>query len=128
MKILNEPLHGLGWFDDALSMIDAGEAKLSISGVADSVKLHMISAGSEATDVSLVLTYSDVRAGQFAEEYRFFDRNSCRYPAKDLIFYQADINGGQMQGERLSVMRKLIKGEKVTIFTTLDALLERCIP
>ncbi len=128
MKILNEPLHGLGWFDDALSMIDEGEARLSVSGVADSGKLHMISALSEATDVSLVLTYSDVRAGQFAEEYRFFDRNSCRYPAKDLIFYQADINGGQMQGERLGVMRKLIAGEKVTIFTTLDALLERCIP
>ena len=128
MKILNAPLKELSWFEEAAFDVEEGKAKLSITGTVDSEKLHMISALGESTDVSVIITYSDVNAAAIAEEYRFFDRNTYVYPAKDLIFYQADINGAETLKKRLSVIKQLLTGGHVTVVTTFDALMEPCLP
>lgn len=128
MKILNAPLKELSWFEEAAFDVEEGKAKLSITGTVDSEKLHMISALGERTDVSVIITYSDVNAAAIAEEYRFFDRNTYVYPAKDLIFYQADINGAETLKKRLSVIKQLLTGGHVTVVTTFDALMEPCLP
>lgn len=128
MKILNAPLKELSWFEEAAFDVEEGKAKLSITGTVDSEKLHMISALGERTDVSVIITYSDVNAAAIAEEYRFFDRNTYLYPAKDLIFYQADINGAETLKKRLSVIKQLLTGGHVTVVTTFDALMEPCLP
>ena len=41
---------------------------------------------------TLIITYSDLRAKELYENYRFFDREVLYFPAKDLIFFQADIH------------------------------------
>ena len=128
MNIIDSPLHELPWFDTAAADIAGGRSKLSLTGAADSGKLHIISALSGQTDVTLILTYSDIVASQIADEYRFFDRNTCYYPAKDLIFYQADINGRETLKERLKVLRTLLTCKKMTIVTTFNALMETCLP
>ena len=128
MKILNAPLKELSWFEEVAFDVEEGKAKLSITGTVDSEKLHMISALGERTDVSVIITYSDVNAAAIAEEYRFFDRNTYVYPAKDLIFYQADINGAETLKKRLSVIKQLLTGGHVTVVTTFDALMEPCLP
>ena len=128
MKILNAPLKELSWFEEAAFDVEEGKAKLSITGTVDSEKLHMISALGERTDVSVIITYSDVNAAAIAEEYRFFNRNTYVYPAKDLIFYQADINGAETLKKRLSVIKQLLTGGHVTVVTTFDALMEPCLP
>ena len=128
MNILNAPLKELSWFEEAAFDVEEGKAKLSITGTVDSEKLHMISALGERTDVSVIITYSDVNAAAIAEENRFFDRNTYVYPAKDLIFYQADINGAEILRKRLSVIKQLLTGDHVTVVTTFDALMEPCLP
>jgi len=45
------------------------------------------------------------------------------YPAKDLIFFQADIHGNQLVKERLRTIRKLLDGGSLTIVTTYAALM-----
>ncbi len=32
------------------------------------------------------------------------------YPAKDLIFYQADVHGNRLTMERMKVLRRLLEG------------------
>ena len=50
------------------------------------------------------------------------------YPAKDLIFYQADIHGNQLVADRMKVLRKLIEGRPVTVVTTFAALMSPQVP
>lgn len=127
MIMLNSPLKELDFFpklkEDLLNKRHG-----VLCGCADPAKLHLISALSEGEPNSLILTYSERRAREIAEEYRFYDRDCLVYPAKDLIFYQADINGRETATERIRVLKRIISGEKGTVVTTIDALFSDCLP
>ena len=42
---------------------------------------------------TLIVLSSEDKAKKIYEEYRFLNENTSYYPAKDLLFYQADIHG-----------------------------------
>ena len=91
MNILHAPLKELAWFDGAREELKR-KGKLLAGGCADAAKPHLVSALCEGIASPLILTWSDRRARELAEEYRIYDREVLVYPAKDLIFYEADIN------------------------------------
>ena len=76
----------------------------------------------------LVLTHSDMRARQIAQDCSFYDRNVAVFPARDLIFYQADLRGGEIDRERLQCLRRILEGKPVTVVTTFASLLTPQIP
>lgn len=96
---------------------------IAITGCVDSQKLHMIYGLSDGLRCKIIVTYSDLRAKEIYEEYKFYDRNVMLYPAKDLIFFQADIHGNELTGERIRTMRRLVEGKPITIVTTFAALM-----
>ena len=132
MKLLNTPLLGYGWYQELLGELaddtETGKKSIGISGCVDSEKIHMISALSESVDASVIVTYSDLRAKEIQEEYLFYNRDAYYYPAKDLIFYQADINGNQLSVQRMKALKGILYDEKVTIITSVDALMTPMIP
>ena len=128
MRLLNDPLQQIPWMSRVKSMLRAKCAKAAIYGSSASHELHLMSALSEGEDSVLILTFSEKRARDIYEEYLFYDRETLLYPAKDLIFYQADINGRQTTMERLKVMRRILEGTPGTVVTTIDALLGYCLP
>ena len=133
MNILLAPLKELGEYEEIVKTLGKENAKVSISGCVDSQKLHMIfglGAGNDKTefDVRLIVTYSDMKARELLEDCRLYCRESYFYPAKDLIFYQADIHGRQLSKERIEVQRRILEGEPVTIVTTFAALMAHQLP
>ena len=96
---------------------------ISITGCVDSARLHLASAIGEGRSVNVIVTYDDLRAREIYDEYRFYDRDVVLYPAKDLIFFQADIHGNQLARDRIRTYRKCLEGGKTTIVTTFAALL-----
>lgn len=123
MRLLDEPLERLEWFGEAIDKLNKKEACMRVCGAIDSQKLHLISALSREQKASVIVTYSERRARELVKEYSFFDKNALYYPAKDLIFYQADINGKQLSTERIKALKEIVHGKKVTIVTTLDAFM-----
>jgi len=100
-----------------------GEGVLALSGCVDSQKLHMIYGLSDGLKYKVIVTYNDIKAREILEEYKFYDRNVVLYPAKDLIFFQADIHGNQLTRERICMLRRLMEGKPTTIVTTYAALM-----
>ena len=98
-------------------------AAASLTGCVDSQKLHMIFGLGDGFRIKVIVTYSDLKAKELYEEYKFYDRNVMLYPAKDLIFFQADIHGNQLVKERVKVLRRLMERKPVTIVTTYSALM-----
>ncbi len=96
---------------------------ISLSGCVDSQKLHMIYGLSDGLRCRVIVTYSDLKAKALYEEYKFYDRNVTLYPAKDLIFFQADIHGNQLIGERIRTLRRLMERKPLTVITTFAALM-----
>ncbi|HBA47028.1 MAG TPA: transcription-repair coupling factor, partial [Lachnospiraceae bacterium] len=102
---------------------DSQGAVAALTGCVDSQKLHMIYGLGDGFRIKVIVTYSDIKAKEIFEEYKFYDRNVMLYPAKDLIFFQADIHGNQLVKERVKVLRRLMERKPITIVTTYAALM-----
>lgn len=128
MNTLLAPLMELGEYEGITKALDKKGGMASVSGCVDSQKLHMVFGTDRDYDVKLIVTYSDIKAKELLEDCRLYCRESYFYPAKDLIFYQADVHGNQLVKERIEVQRRLLEGNPVTIITTFAALMAHQIP
>ena len=101
---------------------------IEINGCQDAVKLHMASSLSEGYTHKVLVTYSEQRAREICEDLAFYEKNVYLYPAKDMMFYQADIHGNMQTKERLRCVKAILENEKATIVTTFDALMNNAVP
>ena len=132
MNTLLAPLRELGEYGEIVKALKKDKGKVSVSGCVDSQKLHMIFGtdieDKEQFDVKIIVTYSDIKARELLSDCRLYCKESYFYPAKDLIFYQADIHGNQITRERIEVQRRILEGNSVTIVTTFAALMAHQLP
>ena len=128
MRAFYEPLQQMNEYEQILFCMVQNQFPVHIDGCIDSQKSHMISAFAKDAKYRIIVTYSELKAKEIYEDYRFFDRNTYFYPAKDVIFYNADIHSSLITRERLKIIRKLLDGENITIITTLDGLMDRVLP
>ena len=128
MNALLAPLRELGGYEEILQKLRQPHGKVSVSGCVDSQKLHMVYGIGEEFDVKLIITYSDMKARELLDDCRLYCKSSYFFPAKDLIFYQADIHGNQLTKERIEVLRHILEGEPITVVTTFSALMAHQIP
>ncbi len=123
MQALLAPLKELAEYDRVRESVQKGKETIALTGCVDSQKLHMMYGLSDGLKYKVIVTYSDIKAKEIYEEYKFYDRNVMLYPAKDLIFFQADIHGNQLTKERIRTLRRLKEKKPVTIVTTYAALM-----
>ena len=128
MRALLAPLEELAEYEEMKQALAKEKAAVSLSGCVDSEKLHIIYGLGDGFRYKIIATYSDIKAKELYEDYKFYDRNVTLYPAKDLIFFQADIHGNQLVMERMKCLRRLLEGRPVTVITTYDALMAPQIP
>ena len=123
MEALLAPLKELAEYQETQAVLKKGTGAIALTGCVDSQKLHMIYGLSDGLKYKVIVTYSDLRAREIYEEYKFYDRNVMLYPAKDLIFFQADIHGNQLARQRVRTLRRLMEKKPLTIVTTYAALM-----
>lgn len=128
MNVLTAPLHELGEFEEIASLLKKPGKSAALTGCVESQKLHMAYGLGSEFKSRLIVTFSDLRVKEIQEDYRFYDRNVTCYPARDLIFYQADIHGNQLTKERVKCMRRILEGKPFTVVTTFSSLLTPQIP
>lgn len=128
MRTFLEPLEQLGGFSDLMKKVQKEKGLYSITGCIDSQKPHMMYACSEGSKKNIIVTFYEQKAKELYEEYRFFDPDVVYYPAKDVLFYQADIRGNVLTSERIRALKAIHEKEKVTLITTFDALMNTQAP
>ncbi|MCM1252791.1 MAG: transcription-repair coupling factor [Clostridium sp.] len=128
MRALLAPLHELGEYDEIKKMLKKDNAAVALSGCVDSEKLHMIYGLGDGFRYKIIVTFDELKAKELYEDYKFYDRNVMIYPAKDLIFFQADIHGNQLIMQRMKALRRLMEKKPATIITTFDALMAPQVP
>ena len=128
MEAFIEPLRELAEFDEISSRICRNEGLVQVAGCVESQKAHFIYGLSGLFPYRLILAPDEQRAKQLYEDYRFYDRNVCYYPAKDLLFFQADIHGNLLIKQRMQVIRSMLEQEEVTVVTSVDGCMDCLIP
>lgn len=82
-----------------------------VSGCIDTQKAHLLEALGEQYPIRVVITSDEVKARQLREDCLFFDKSSIYYPAKDFIFYSADVHGNSLR-ESGCMHYKIIQAQK----------------
>ena len=122
------PLPELKEYEDAKEDLCKGRGPVSVSGGTDSQKVHQMAEMGREFPFKLVVTYSDARARDIYDDYRTFDSDVFLYPAKDLLFSGADIQGKVLGGKRLLVLKQLLEGKRGTVITTVDGCMDHLMP
>ena len=94
----------------------------------NSQKTHMMYALSDGCNYRVIACSSESKAKQVYEEYRFLDPNTYLYPAKDLLFYQADLRSKELVSQRMEVIQAVAAGEEATVVTSFDAFMDSLLP
>lgn len=128
MQSFLNPFLQLKEYEDIHKKLKKNRGLIQVSGCIDSQKSHLIYGLGQEFSKKLIITYSDRKAKEIYEDYRFFDRNVRIYPARDLIFYQADIHSNLLVQQRMEVIRALLEEGDLTVITTLDSCMEHVLP
>ncbi len=128
MQALLTPLYELAEYGQIRKELKKGGGIISVSGCVDAQKWHMAYGLSDGYKFKIIATFSELHAREIYNQFRAYDRNTYLYPAKDLIFYQADIHGNQQTKERIRVLKRLLQKRPITIVTTFDALMAPQVP
>lgn len=127
MKAFTEPLKKLGEFSEIKAALKR-TGVVQTAGCIDAQKPHFIFGAGEEFPCKVILTYSETRAKELYENYRFFDREALLYPARDLIFYSADIHSNLIVQQRIAALRAVLEREQVTIITTMGGCMDHLVP
>ncbi|MCI9199636.1 MAG: transcription-repair coupling factor [Lachnospiraceae bacterium] len=127
MRTFTAPLYELGEFEEIRKLLKKPGAA-ALTGCVDSQKMHMVYGLSDGFKYKIIVTFNDMRAKDIYEDYKIYDKNVMLYPAKDLIFYQADIHGNQLVKERMKALRRVMEGRPLTVVTTFDSLMAPQVP
>ena len=123
MKSIRAPLYELEEYNALQKYLQGAESLALLQDCSDAVRPHLIDAVGTEYPCRVVVTYADLRAAELAEELAFYDPKVVRFPAKDLIFYQADIRFGEIIRERMRCIRRILEGGRITVVTTFAALM-----
>lgn len=118
-RVFANPLTELIEFEEMNRELQAGRGPVQVSGCMDSQKVHLIQEIVPETSWKLIVTYDDSRAREIYEDFGCFRQDVWLYPAKDLLFYSADIHGNLLARQRLQVLRHLMEDESGVVVTTM---------
>ena len=113
MQALIHPLTELADYEEIEKKKQKEPGTIRILGCVNSPKTHMMYGFAGEIRSKVIICPSESRARQVYEEYRFLDGSTYLYPAKDLLFYQADLRSRELVSRRMEVLEAVIEGGRI---------------
>ncbi len=124
METLWNPLKELNAYDGIKDCIRKEQFPVHIAGCIESQKCHLISGLAKEDGWTVLVASNEMKARELIADYRLFDKEILFYPAKDVIFYSADIHGSALGLERLKTIKALLNRQSGTVVTSMAAGME----
>lgn len=125
-----EPLKDLNGFEEFVKAIHMGENG-KVIGAVEANKAHIIySLSCNAEKKPVIIAPDEVSAKKIFEDLQFLygDEGVYLYPARDILFYNADVHSMDITAERMKIIEQIVKGEARAVVVTIDALLNPLSP
>lgn len=124
MKTFLQPLQNLAEMEEIRKEAGKNRGVIAVSGCMESQKAHFIYGLSGLFPCHLILAEDERSAKQIYEDYRFYKKNVYYYPARDLLFFQADIHGNLIIRQRMQVIKAMLTEEEITVVTSIDGCMD----
>ena len=129
-KGLVEPLLGLPGMEEALAYIKAGK-NIKVTNMVNACKGHLGYGLGQFTQAPMVfISYDELSTKQLAEDLEVLKgkESVLIYPARDILFYNADVHSMDITSQRLKVIDALVNKQDVAIIIPVEALLNPLSP
>ena len=94
-----------------------------VRNICDNAKVNFIAT---FANVRKLIVLPDERSAiLFYEDCKFYDKNVYYFGEKDLLFAGACLDDEKLTRDRISILRKLLNKENITVVTTISACLEK---
>ena len=124
MKTFLQPLQQIAEMEEIEKSCKKNKGILEISGCIESQKAHLMYGLSGLFPYQLIIAEDEKRAKEIYEDYRFYNKKVLYYPAKDFLFFQADIHGNLLIRQRMRVVQALLEQENATVVTSVDGCMD----
>ena len=128
MLSFTQPLSGMAEFEEIEKSLEKNQGIVQITGCLESQKAHLIHGLSGKAPLRLVIAGDERQAKETFEDLRFYNKDTLFYPAKDLLFFQADIQGNLLIRQRMCVVKALLEQEELTVVTSIDGCMDFLMP
>lgn len=125
---MENPLVELKEYEELMQALRQNKGPVQAAGTLDSQKVHLMAELGREYAWKLVVTNEEARAKEIYDDFRNFTSQVWLYPAKDLLFYAADIHGNMITRQRIQVLKALMEEDGGVVVTTLDGLMDHLLP
>ncbi|MDE6023970.1 MAG: transcription-repair coupling factor [Lachnospiraceae bacterium] len=108
--------------------IDSNSFPLHVWGLDYNIAPLLMETVKGGSNIRLIVVPDEKKARDVVRDYKFYDRNVFYYPAKDLLFYYADIHNNTTVKNRIEIFRRLAMGEPTVVVTTIEGLMDKLPP
>ncbi len=128
MQAFVAPLNELAEYEAIQKSRKEKYGLIQITGCVSSQKTHFMYALSDGFKYKIIACSSETKAKQIFEEYKVLGEKVFQYPAKDLLFYQADLRGKYLTKQRMEVFQAMMEQQDMTMVVTFDGFMDALIP
>lgn len=101
-----------------------------VSGCTDTAKWHLTSliGNHRKKQFKIIIVPDENKARQWVEASHFFGEKVQYIPAKDPLFYTADVHGNAIARDRMLAIKKIVDDKCGTFVMTIDAVMDQVVP
>ena len=123
-----QPLEEMAGMEDLKRLLVGNRGLITVTGCLESQKAHLAAGLAEGCPTRLLVAENELKAKELYEDYRTYDPDLIFYPARDLIFYQADLSGNLLTRQRMKVIQALMERKRVTVVTSTGGCMDYLLP
>ncbi len=127
MKSFDYPLLQLNEFEQVKVCLSEHKS-CQVTGCGESQLAHFINGLSNGYKQKVIVTFSATKASQLYQDLKGFADDVVMYPAKDFIFFSADVHGNLILQQRLEFIQKIVEDKPFTVILTPDAFMDKIMP
>lgn len=127
MKSFDYPLLQLNEFEQVKACLSEHKS-CQVTGCGESQLAHFINGLSNGYKQKVIVTFSATKASQLYQDLKGFSDDVVMYPAKDFIFFSADVHGNLILQQRLEFIQKIVEDKPFTVILTPDAFMDKIMP
>ena len=103
IRVLGEPFEKLNIYTELKEWLASGDGFVNVTGTTGegTDRVFMMQGIGDDASVRLILTYNDRRAEELYSDMKFYGRDVYMYPAKDILFFSADVHGNAITRRRM---------------------------
>ena len=101
-----------------------------VSGCTDTAKWHLTSliGNKKKKQFKIIIVPDENKARQWVEASHFFGEKAQYIPAKDPLFYIADVHGNAIARDRMLAIKKILDDKCGIFVMTIDAVMDQVVP